>query len=75
MNDFSNKGTEPFQTKTGAFCKGGFGCVFILAAFALLCLVHPNGNVRGEPWAFLLLFLFVFLIGGFFGLFARWFYK
>jgi hypothetical protein len=57
-------------TKTGAFIKGGCGCLIAFVALAVLALML-GGTAHADPLGIIILFL----IGGGLGLFVRWIYK
>ena len=77
MGDASNENQRQSPTKTGAFFKGGCGCLLALAVLVVLALVIPGGNVdvHGDPFGLVIFILVLFLIGGGLGLLVHWIYK
>ena len=57
-------------TKGAAFVKGGFGCLLLFAAFAVLALVFG-----GKAYADLGGVVMLFVIGGILGLVVRYIYN
>ncbi|MCL2347520.1 MAG: hypothetical protein FWC50_04585 [Planctomycetaceae bacterium] len=60
---------EQLPTKTGAFFKGGCGCLLAFVAIAVLALLL-GGTAHADPLGI----VFLFLIGGGLGLLVRWIY-
>ena len=55
---------------SGAFLKGGCGCLFTFIVLAILALIL-GGTVHADPIGIILLFV----CGGCLGLLIRWIYK